>query len=185
MTHTLDPLYLIKKQPDSVGAAGPSNSQGRLAINNPSLMRERSIKTNRRHKFISALTRDDADICTSRISSTSACSIDLQCSGDPKVSLERYASRLATGCVANIAGKSLDICAQCCSSDVTRATYPCRLTSVHQPLLENERNTPPWWNLRLREEGRGSTNKSGTRSRLMCRGPVLGCSCGCKQRHNG
>lgn len=57
-----DPLYLIKKQPDPVGVAGPSNSQGRLAINNPSLMRERSIKTNRRHKFISALTRDDADI---------------------------------------------------------------------------------------------------------------------------
>jgi len=28
-------------------------------------MRERSIKTNRRHKFVSALTRDDADICTS------------------------------------------------------------------------------------------------------------------------
>jgi len=28
-------------------------------------MRERSIKTNRRHKFFSALTRDDADICTS------------------------------------------------------------------------------------------------------------------------
>ena len=140
----LDPLYLLKRQPDSVGEADPSNSQGKLAIDNPNLMRERSIKTNRRHKFISALTRDDVDICTSRMSSASACSIDWQCSGYSKASVERRASRLETGRMADLAGKSSDICVPSYSSDVTRATYPYRLTCGHRPSPENGRSIPLW-----------------------------------------
>lgn len=112
-TPELDPLYLLKRPPDTVGGADHPNSQtqGKPAINNPSLIRERSIKTNRRHKFISALTRDDVDICTSRIYSASACSVHWQCSGDSKASMEWRTFRLKTGHVADLAGKSLDICA--------------------------------------------------------------------------
>jgi len=65
MTAHVDPLYLLKAQSDDASSAGPSSSQPGFAVNNPMLMREQSIKTNRRHKFVSALTRDDIDICTS------------------------------------------------------------------------------------------------------------------------
>jgi len=60
-----DPLYLLKRQSNNTSGAAPSSSQPKLPVNNPALMRERSIKTNRRHKFVSALTRDDVDICMS------------------------------------------------------------------------------------------------------------------------
>ena len=115
----------------------------------------------------------------------SACSIDLQCSGDTKVSMERCAIRLTTSYVADLAGKSLDICARCYTSVVIRATYPYRLTCGRRPLPESERNMPPWWNIRLPEEKKDSINKSGTRLKSTFRGLVLGCNCGCRRHHNG
>lgn len=72
MTAHLDPLYLLKAHSDDASSASPSSSQHGLTVNNPMVMRERSIKTNRRHKFVSALTRDDIDICTSTMGSLPA-----------------------------------------------------------------------------------------------------------------
>ncbi|KAI0331001.1 RabGAP/TBC [Cubamyces sp. BRFM 1775] len=59
-----DPLHLIYRQSDK--SASTSKATGSSAVDTEKLMRERSIRTNRRTKFMNCITRDDVDIAQLR-----------------------------------------------------------------------------------------------------------------------
>lgn len=78
-----DPLQLIRRQPARDGArAGPQEIPHGLDEHSERLIRERSIRSNRRQKFISCVTSDDVSMGAS-IPPLNACST----SSEPSVHL--------------------------------------------------------------------------------------------------
>jgi hypothetical protein len=146
--------------------------------------RERSIRANRRRKFVDALTGDTLEIGARRRSADDA--------GADPASQRRCASSAGRGSRTTSVpspGRSSSCAARPHipvrrSQHANRATCRSRARSARRRSRASAPSTRRWPRSRSRAGARGSTRRCGTRSRSTCRGRGRASRCGCTPRRS-
>lgn len=129
-------------------------------------MREHSIRTNRRTRFINCITRDDVDIGMCDIAAA-AVQVAHSSSTTAQARLEWCSGRPKTACLATAPGMSLHgVRPSMFSQRQGRGTCRCQKPPVHLHLRGNDGNMRRLRSIPFPGGAKGSTSQYGTKLRL-------------------
>ena len=179
-SHTLlDPLHLVH-QKSRRNAAKDAAGDG-----SEKLMRERSIRSNRRQKFVDCVTGEDVSMGATITSIVPLDFVHNLSSATPQALMEWSTGRSSFYSLAIVACRVLYLESAASTNVSHRAIFHSQRHCEYLLWPANVPNTSTLSNSPLRGIGKASTNKYGIRLRSMSPGQGQVFVCGCTLQHNG